>query len=150
MGPHLGRACYSVHISKVLYSESPPVYLTLSTQICLRYEGLEWPEGGDMSIVGPKNDLLLFLNHVQCKLPGTGCEIGALIRRAPFFTDRHENDHREFLIFTDFDMDFEDQTGCTRRIRRIPATRDNIVRHDFPKATHEANTSRLSGESHSG
>ncbi|KAG9048048.1 hypothetical protein FS837_000876 [Tulasnella sp. UAMH 9824] len=74
--------------------------------ICLQYEGLEWPGGGNMSLVGPKNDLLLFLNHVRY---------------------RHRNEHREFLIFTDFDMDFEDDTGLTGRIRRIPATRDNIA-----------------------
>ncbi|KAG8915514.1 hypothetical protein FRC00_003484 [Tulasnella sp. 408] len=39
----------------------------------------------------------------------------------------YRNEHREFLIFTDFDMDFEDHTGCTGRIRRIPATRDNVA-----------------------
>ncbi|KAG8915718.1 hypothetical protein FRC00_000957 [Tulasnella sp. 408] len=129
---------------------STPVYLTLSIQVCLGYEGLEWPGGGNMSMVGPKNDLLLFLNHVQCRLPGTGGGIDALIRRAPFRPDRHQNEHREFLIFTDFDMDFEDHTGYTGRIRGIRATRDNIVRHDTLNTKHEADTPRLSGKSHSG
>ncbi|KAG8929137.1 hypothetical protein FRC01_004818 [Tulasnella sp. 417] len=81
-------------------------YATTFIIICLCYEGRRWPEGDDMSIVGPKNDLVLFLNHVQY---------------------RHQNDHREFLIFTDFDIDFKDHTGSTGMIRRIPATRDDIT-----------------------
>ncbi|KAG8929714.1 hypothetical protein FRC01_003894, partial [Tulasnella sp. 417] len=81
-------------------------YATTFIIICLCYEGLQWPEGGDMNIVGPKNDLVLFLSHVQY---------------------RHQNDHREFLIFTDFDLVFKDHTGSTGMISRIPATRDSIA-----------------------
>ncbi|KAG8955248.1 hypothetical protein FRC00_005526, partial [Tulasnella sp. 408] len=58
-----------------------------------------------MTIEGPKNDLLLLLRHVQY---------------------RHQGEDRQFLIFTDFDVDFEDHTGFTGAISRIPATRDDI------------------------
>ncbi|KAG8909761.1 hypothetical protein FRC01_006739, partial [Tulasnella sp. 417] len=81
---------------------------TVFVIICLCYEGLEWPEGGLMEMVGPKHDLLLFLSHLKY---------------------RHRNDNREFLIYTDFDADFTDHTGFTAPIRRIPATRNTLATH---------------------
>ncbi|KAG8907657.1 hypothetical protein FRC01_007612, partial [Tulasnella sp. 417] len=101
---------------------------TVFVIICLCYEGLEWPEGGLMEMVGPKHDLLLFLSHLKY---------------------RHRNDNREFLIYTDFDADFKDHTGFTAPIRRIPATRNTLVR---PKATanakHEADDDPLRKATH--
>ncbi|KAG9048049.1 hypothetical protein FS837_000877 [Tulasnella sp. UAMH 9824] len=84
--------------------------------VCLCYEGLEWPGGGRMDVVGPKHDLLLLLSHLQY---------------------RHLDENREFLIFTDFEVDFKDHTGFTGSIRRMPATRHNIV---CLKATNSKNT----------
>ncbi|KIO24230.1 hypothetical protein M407DRAFT_102861 [Tulasnella calospora MUT 4182] len=73
--------------------------------ICLCYEGDEWPEGGSMTLEGPREDLLLFLQHVRY---------------------RHQNEDRQFLIFTDFQIDFKDHTGTSSRLPTIPATYRDI------------------------
>ncbi|KAG8951733.1 hypothetical protein FRC04_005754 [Tulasnella sp. 424] len=74
--------------------------------ICLCYEGLEWPGGGSMGLAGPQNDLLLLLRNLQY---------------------RHQNEDRQFLIFTDFEVRFEDHTGISGTVATLPATRDNIA-----------------------
>ncbi|KIO24234.1 hypothetical protein M407DRAFT_9052 [Tulasnella calospora MUT 4182] len=114
--------------------------------------GLQWPEGGRMDVVGPKHDLLLLLSHLQCRLPDVGMKMSPPADRRPVPLDRHQNENRKFLIFTDFDLEFEDYTGFPGAIPRIAATRHDIV---CPKATntnakHEAHRTPLQGESHPG
>lgn len=74
--------------------------------ICLCYEGVEYPEGGSMTLEGPREDLNLLLKRVQY---------------------RHHNETRQFLIFTDFKMDFQDHTGFSRQLPTIDATHRNIA-----------------------
>ncbi|KAG8951734.1 hypothetical protein FRC04_005755 [Tulasnella sp. 424] len=74
--------------------------------ICLCYGGLEWPEGGSMELEGPKNDLLLLLRNLRY---------------------RHRNEDRQFLIFTDFEVSFQDHTGFSDTVATIRATHDNLA-----------------------
>lgn len=74
--------------------------------ICLCYEGLEWPEGGSMELEGPKNDLPLLLRNLRY---------------------RHRNEDRQFLIFTDFEVSFQDHTGFSDTVATIRATHDNLA-----------------------
>ncbi|KAG8977540.1 hypothetical protein FRC05_001398 [Tulasnella sp. 425] len=73
--------------------------------ICLCYRDVEWAEGGSMTLKGPREDLTLLLQRVQY---------------------RHQNETRQFLIFTDFEMDFQDHTGHSHQVPTIPATHRNI------------------------
>ncbi|KAG8951732.1 hypothetical protein FRC04_005753 [Tulasnella sp. 424] len=74
--------------------------------ICLCYRDVEWAEGGSMTLKGPREDLTLLLQRVQY---------------------RHQNETRQFLIFTDFEMDFQDHTGHSHQVPTIPATHRNIA-----------------------
>lgn len=63
---------------------------------------------------------------------------GHRLIKVPSPLDRHGRETRQFLIFTDFEVIFEDHNGVTGTIPTIPATRENIVRHNAVITRHKA------------
>lgn len=74
------------------------------------------------------------------------CDVGAspevrnfssLTGRCLFSLDRHRNEDRQFLIFTDFEVSFQDHTGFSDTVATIRATHDNLVRQRTAFAKHQ-------------